>query len=94
MGEAELVRQGLVLINQRKRQIASLRAELARLANTKPGIKSPYKAELMGVAWHKLHEALSMLTLLQERMHKLQQRQRGRSQALRCARSAPAPMPR
>ena len=94
MDEAELVRQGLVLIAARRRQVSALRAELARLARSKPGIKSPYKAELMGLSWHKLHEALFMLKLLQERMHKLQQRQRGRSQALRCASSDRPPTPR
>ena len=81
MDDAELVRQGLVRIAARKQQIAALRQELARLAGSKPGINSPHKAELMGSAWHKLHEAIYMLRLLQQSLQKLKQQQHGCRQA-------------
>ena len=74
MDEQELARQGLVRIAARKQQIAALRQELARLAGSKRGIKSPHKAEQMGLAWHKLHNAIYMLTLLQKSMQRLQSR--------------------
>ena len=82
MDEQELARQGLVGIAARKQQIAALRQELARLAGSKPGIKSPHKAEQMGLAWHKLHNAIYMLTLLQQSLQKLKQ-QHSNAQALR-----------
>ena len=76
MDDIELYKQGLVQIAVRKRQIAALRQELARLAGSKPGIKSPHKAELMASAWYKLHNAIYMLTLLQQGMQKLKQQRR------------------
>ena len=94
MDDAELVRQGLVRIAARKQQIAALRQELARLAGSKRGIKSPHKAEQMGLAWYKLHEAIYMLRLLQQSLRKLKQQQHGDAQALRCASSAHPYMPR
>lgn len=73
MGEAELVRQGLVRIAARKRQIATLRAELASLAQKNRHHVTVNRAELMGSAWHKLQHAIYMLGLLDKAVRQLRQ---------------------
>lgn len=72
MGEAELVRQGLMRIAARKKQIAALRAELASLAQKNRHHVTVNRAELMGSAWYRLHEAKFMLGLLESSLSKLQ----------------------
>lgn len=71
MDEAELVRQGMVLIAARRRQIATLRAELAMLAQKNRYHVTVNRAELMGSAWHKLQHAIYMLGLLDKAMRQL-----------------------
>lgn len=67
----ELVRQGAVQIRQRRRQIAALRAELAKLAQRNASEKTVNRAELMGSAWHRLQNAIYMLALLERAMLRL-----------------------
>ena len=67
----ELVRQGAVQIRQRRRQIAALRAELAKLAQRNASEKTVNRAELMGSAWHRLQNAIYMLALLEQAMLRL-----------------------
>lgn len=71
MDEAELIRQGLMRIALRKRQIAALRAELALLAQKNRHHVTVNRAELMGSAWHKLQHAIYMLGLLDKAMRQL-----------------------
>lgn len=71
MRRRELYMQGAVLIQQRQRQIAALKAELVSLAHKNRAQKTATRAELMGSAWFRLNEAVYMLGLLQHAMRKL-----------------------
>ena len=72
MRRRELYLQGLLRMQQRQRQIAVLKAELVSLAHKNRAQKTAIRAELMGLAWHRLNNAVYMLGLLQHAMRELQ----------------------
>ena len=63
--------QGLARLAQRRRQIAALRAELAKLSQKSSAKKTAFHAEQMSLAWFRLHNAAYMLRLLDKKLKQL-----------------------